>query len=679
MKRGEMDKGVDREIAERNGAEEALRDSEKKYRALFESAPDAVLMLALSPEHGPRVVDCNEHTLKLFRLTHRDQMLGKSPLDFSPPVQPDGQLSAEKASESVQKAIGGTPQTLEWQHVHADGTPFYAEVTISRIELKDKDYVQAIVRDVTDRKRAEQALRESEAKYRALFESAGDAVLIVDVSGEHGRRVIDCNQQTLELLGLTHRDQLGAAPAPSFAPRVQPDGRPSEEKFAELIQTVIEGHPQIVESEHVREDGTRFFLEVKLNRIELGGKFYLQAVARDITERKRAEEERLALEKKVQQAQKLESLGVLAGGIAHDFNNLLMGMLGNADLALQELPQGSPTRAKLNEIETAIRRAADLTGQMLAYSGQGKFVVERVDLRPLVEEMFHLLKVSISKKATLNFDFGGEVPPIDSDATQLRQIVMNLITNASEAIGDKTGVISIRTGSMLCDRRCLDNNLTNEDLQEGMYSYLEVADTGSGMDENTISKIFDPFFTTKFAGRGLGLAAVLGIVRAHKGALMVDSEVGKGTTFRVLFPSVKGPAAAEQRSARDIATTFKGKTVLLVDDDEAVRTVVSMMLVELGFEVVAAEDGQGALREFGASPHRFACVLMDLTMPVMDGQECLTELRRIRKDVPVILTSGYNEPESFRRLADKGAVSFIRKPYTTDQLVETLRAALKDD
>jgi signal transduction histidine kinase len=338
-----------------------------------------------------------------------------------------------------------------------------------------------------------------------------------------------------------------------------------------------------------------------------------------------SEEERLNLQRQLQHAQKLESLGVLAGGIAHDFNNILMAILGNADLALDQLAPMSPARGCLQEIEKASKRAAELAKQMLAYSGKGRFVVEAINAGQLVEEMAHLLEVSISKKAVLTYNFAPDLPTFAGDVTQIRQVVMNLITNASEAIGDEGGVIALSTGAMYCNRAYLDDidevlrASLSEPLPEGVYTYFEVADTGCGMDVETIEKVFDPFFTTKFTGRGLGMSAVLGILRGHKGALKIHSEIGKGTTFRVLFPVSAPPDELPKAEPTETQEARGRGSVLLVDDENAVLRAVQRMIEGMGFEVLAVSDGREALDVFRARGEEIGCVLLDLTMPHLDG------------------------------------------------------------
>jgi signal transduction histidine kinase len=396
----------------------------------------------------------------------------------------------------------------------------------------------------------------------------------------------------------------------------------------------------------------------------------------DITERKRAEEERRKLDTRLQAAAKQESLAVLAGGVAHDFNNLLVAILGNADLALAELPPLAPGRDKIADIEKASRRAADLCKQMLAFSGRGHFTVEGLDLSALVNEISHLLEVTISKKAVLECNLAEDVPAIEADTTQIRQIIMNLITNATEAIGDRGGVISISTGAVECDRAYLTETYLDDDLPEGLYSYAEVTDTGCGMDEETRERIFDPFFTTKFTGRGLGLAAVLGIVRGHRGALKVHSEPGRGTTFRVLFPVTDVRAVQRSGEAAQPGALPGSGTVLLVDDEETVRAVGRRMLELSGFAVLTAADGREALRVFTEHRREITCVVLDLTMPQMDGEETLRELRLIQSDVRVVLSSGYDEGEIIGRFRGKGLAGFVQKPYDAATLVAEVGQAM---
>jgi signal transduction histidine kinase len=395
----------------------------------------------------------------------------------------------------------------------------------------------------------------------------------------------------------------------------------------------------------------------------------------EMSERQRAEEERRQLEAQIQHAQRLESLGVLAGGIAHDFNNLLVGILGNADLALMELPSQSGVRQRIEDVKVAAVRAAELTRQMLAYSGRGRFTVEAVNLNELIEEMTHLLQVSISKKATLKFDFEKPLPKIQADASQVRQVVMNLITNASEAIGNNGGIISIRTALVHADRQYLSETFLAQKLQVGEYVALGVSDTGCGMEPDIQQRIFDPFFTTKFTGRGLGLAAVLGIVRGHQGTIKVYSEADKGTTFKILFPaSAEKELPAQKKSAPRTVEAWRGQGLfLVVDDEEPVLAVAKSMLERAGFSVLTASDGSAGVELFRQHSSQIVGVLLDLTMPRMNGEETFREMRRIRPDVRVILASGYAEQDTVHLFAGQGLAGFIQKPFQLDKLLEKVR------
>jgi nitrogen-specific signal transduction histidine kinase/CheY-like chemotaxis protein len=396
----------------------------------------------------------------------------------------------------------------------------------------------------------------------------------------------------------------------------------------------------------------------------------------DITHQHLAEEERVRMERKLQESQKLESLGVLAGGIAHDFNNLLTGILGNASFARMDIPANSPAQISLEQVEIASQRAAELCKQMLAYSGKGRFVVQQIDLSALVRETGDLLQVSISKNCVLKYALATDLPAIIADATQIRQIIMNLVINASEAIGDKSGVISIATGVIEADRAYLTEAHLSPNIPEGEYVFLEVSDNGIGMSAETRARIFDPFFTTKFTGRGLGLAAVLGIVRGHHGAMKVYSEVGRGTAFKLLLPCAEGPAdAAPDLPAAPLAWRGSG-TMLVVDDEDTVRNTTRRMLERIGFEVLMASDGAEALEVFHREGSRIAGVLLDLTMPHLDGNATFTELRRLDPEVRVLLVSGFNEQEAVTRFAGKGLAGFLQKPFKPDTLYSKLQSIL---
>ncbi|MEA2545695.1 MAG: two-component system, cell cycle sensor histidine kinase and response regulator CckA [Chloroflexota bacterium] len=394
---------------------------------------------------------------------------------------------------------------------------------------------------------------------------------------------------------------------------------------------------------------------------------------REMGEREMAEEGRRAIEAKVLEVQKLESLGVLAGGIAHDFNNLLVAILGNASLALLDLPEDSPARQSIADIEVASQRAGELARQMLAYSGRSRFQVEPIELGELVRELMTLLQVSIGKSVVIKLDLSKEPIIVDADAAQLRQVVMNLVINAADAIGDRSGFVTIRVGRLRADAAYLADVHPEAELAAGHYAALEVSDTGMGMDTATQARIFDPFFTTKFTGRGLGLAAVLGIVRGHGGALRVYSEIGRGSTFRIVLPlSASSPAPVEDADE----VWFGTGRVLAVDDDAMVRSVARRLLQSFGLTVVEAAGGREAIDCFAADPDAIDAILLDLTMPDVGGAEVVREVRAIRPDVPIVLMSGYHEDEAGAAFDGDGLAGFVQKPFTPADLAKRMRVAL---
>ncbi len=388
----------------------------------------------------------------------------------------------------------------------------------------------------------------------------------------------------------------------------------------------------------------------------------------DITEKRRIEEQ-------FRHTQKLESLGVLAGGVAHDFNNLLTGILGNASLAVDGLSPHHPNRVLLEEVIKAAERAADLTRQLLAYAGKGRFVLRTVDLSLLVREISGLVQASVPKTVHLRQQLDDRLPGIDADPGQIQQIVMNLVINGAEAIGPEGGTVLVRTRAQSVDEHYIETMSSGGELLfPGEYVSLEVHDTGSGMDEETIARIFDPFFTTKFAGRGLGLSAVLGIVRGHKGALKVYSQPGQGTTFKVLFPASER-RVSDQTPGISVSLAGTG-TVLVVDDEEVVRQTAKHTLERYGYSTVTAEDGSRAIDLYKNHAGGIVLVLLDLTMPGLSGEEALRQLRRIDAKVRVLLSSGYNEVEAVQRFAGKGLAGFIQKPYTAAALAEKVKEVL---
>ena len=461
-----------------------------------------------------------------------------------------------------------------------------------------------------------------------------------------------------------------------FLMSIHPDDRAAVDQAVQ--RSLNEGCDYDVEFRAVWPDGTLHWIAEKgtVHRDASGRPTRMVGIALDIDERKRADEERAGLDARVQQAQKLETLGTLAGGVAHDFNNLLQAILGNATVIREQAPSSLIFENCLDQIDMAVMRASDLTRKLLAYAGKGKFVAERLDLSAIAVEMSKLLEASIPKRARIVGQFSSGLPAVSGDPTQVRQVIMNLVLNAAESLREGSGVIRLATGIVSLAAEELAGFHLGDGRSPGNYVYFEVCDTGCGMTDEIRAKIFDPFFSTKDKGRGLGLAAVLGIVGAHKGALQVHSEPGTGSVFRVLFPVAETPGPAELTPSEPPAPHRNRGTILVVDDEAAIRNSAKLLLETMGYKVVTACDGLEALAVFGARRNEIDVVLLDLTMPNMAGTEAFRELRALRADLPILMTSGHPEGESTREFEGQDAAGFIQKPYRASQLRTRLNEVL---
>ena len=620
-------------------------------RAIFDHSLEAILLVSSQGE----ILAANDAAGKLF-LCEPSELLGcttRSLLD-----QSDERRLAAAATLRRTGAFSGM-LTLR-RH---DGAPFEAELTATTFrdaEGTERGYV--FVRDVTERRSAEQALLASEHRYRSLVETTGSVLVGIAPDG----MVFEWNREAERLFGYARREVLGRDYFSLLG-----DVARREAMRHEVIRVLAGDTPRPREDTIVSRTGdARTVLWTVTRLLDMHGKpLGVIASGQDITERKR-------LEAQMQHAQKLESLGVLAGGIAHDFNNLLVGILGNASLGLMDVAPDSELHELLKDIETAALRAADLTKQMLAYSGRGRFLVKPLDLSAMVQEMAHLLQSAISKRAALQFDFGHDVPQVEADGTQLRQVVMNLITNASDALAGQNGTIALRTGVRWCDRESLESPYLDYELEEGVYAFVEVRDTGIGMTPETMERIFDPFFSTKFTGRGLGLAATLGIVRGHRGTITVDSTPGEGTAIRVFLPVAPPPASRTDAVQRLTATPPQGSGLaLLVDDDPTVCDVARAMLERHGYDVRVAHDGIEALDAYRRDRTAVRLAVVDLTMPRMGGEDLVAAIRAHDTDLPIVLMSGFSESEVCGRFTPGFVTACIQKPFRVEELSGVLRAA----
>lgn len=570
----------------------------------------------------------------------------------------------------------GSPRSGLYQfataHRHKDGHLIRLETSVIVLRDGARKILVGFARDVTERLRAEETLERLSRQNQLILDSAAEGIYGVDLDG----RFTFVNSAAARMLGRAAAELIGQ-PAHGLLGHARPDGAVVAAERCPLCRPTDDGLAEH-QTEEVfrRRDGSSFAVELLCSPIlEQAQVTGAVVVFRDISERKQAEEERRALEVRFQQTQKLESLGILAGGLAHDFNNLLLSILCNASLAGESLPADSAVRAQLEKIVKAGRRASDLTRQMLAYAGQAACDVQPLAFNELVDEVTDFMQAALPKSVTLQVQLDPELPPIEADHAQLQQIIMNLVINAAEAVGARPGTVTVRTGLRKLARADIGPQFVGYDLAPGNYVSLEVRDTGCGMSPDTLARIFDPFFSTKAPGRGLGLSALLGIVRAHRGAVRAVSQPGAGTTFTVVFPAASRPLrrVAGQRPHLSVPA---GATVLVIDDEEDIREVVQAVLESRGLRVLTAKDGDTGVALFRENQDGIDAVLLDMTMPGLSGEAVFRELLRIRPDARVVLSSGHSEQEALARLGDGRMVGFVHKPYTAEMLTDSIAAAL---
>jgi PAS domain S-box-containing protein len=641
-----------------------LKGADEAYRVMVQNMAEGALTLT-------------REGLILFSNQQFASMLG-FPLErvIGSPIH---ELVADGDAPAVNALVTGSAgPTTEVALRKADSALVPVRLSASALRLDEAECVCLIVTDLTEQQRireiqrAEELSRESEARLRALGDNLPEGAIYRYREDLDGTRQFEFVSAGFE--------RLTGVPAAEIL-------RDSAAVFGLIVPEDTELHRSAVARS--REHLARFEIELRHRHRITGelrwtllrsmpsrlpdGSTVWEGIQLDVTEQKRAAEQLRIREDQVRQAQKMESIGVLAGGIAHDFNNLLTGILGNASLLLDSIPASDPNRSSIEDLVVSATRAADLTRQLLAYAGKGRFIVRPINISETVHQVSNLVRSSVPAIIGIDFDLDEGIPSAEADAGQIQQILMNLVLNASEAIGEQSGRITIRTRARSVDAAAIEESRL--DIPEGAYVSLEVQDTGPGMDDATRAKVFEPFFTTKFTGRGLGLAAVHGIVRAHKGAAMVDSRPGNGARFTVLLPAASAIAPPKPEPARGVQNLSAAGTVLVVDDEAAVRSVVKVTLQRLGYRVLLARNGIEAIETFQQAPHQIAVVLLDLTMPMMTGEETLHRLRAIRPDIPVLLSSGYSQVEVVQRFTGQGLAGFISKPFSPATLVAKIRSA----
>ncbi|MEX2262268.1 MAG: PAS domain S-box protein [Bryobacteraceae bacterium] len=497
--------------------------------------------------------------------------------------------------------------------------------------------------------------------FRATFDHAALGIAHVSTSG----RFLALNAKICDILGYSHQELLDRSLYEIIVPEdIAPDLACLKHVVADVTL------PPSMEKRVLRKDGSVAWLEIKVSEVRdpSGMPLHFIMVLEEVTGRRLVEE-------RLRQAQKLESLGVLAAGIAHDFNNLLVGVIGGASYVQEILPSNHEAQELLDSVVRAGERAADLTRQLLAYAGKGRFVVRKLDFSALIRDAVTALRPSLPGHVQVELDLTPDLPLVDADPNEVRQIAVNLVTNAAEALSDTAGVvrISIRI-EVFHEGDAFEDGHLIWGIQPGAYICLQVDDTGCGIEQANLDKIFDPFFSTKFLGRGLGLSAVSGIVRSHSGSLAVDSVPGKGSSFQVFLPIAR--QVEEAQAAPAAAAGKSGSLILVVDDEEVVRRTARASLERRGYTTLEAQNGEEAVARFRDRAAEVSLVLLDLTMPGISGAEVLARLREIRPDVRVVITSGFEESDAMQRLDANGVAAFIKKPYTSLSLFEKIRSLL---
>src|SRR5512133_84009 len=638
---------ITRDISDRKAAEQALRSAERRLRTVL--AYSQAIIYQLDPEGRFTLSE----GLGLAKIGLRPgEVVGHSallePAGWDPLVQ-----------DQIRRSLQGQPSREVTRFRDRIFDNLLTPVFDDRGRLES---IIGIATDVTERQQAEEALRAE----RGLF--VGGPVMVVKWRTGEGWPVDYVSPNIQAILGYSADDLVSGRV--SYNSLVHPDDVEAIHKAAAEFKALGLNHYEQQYRLRTANGEYRWFYDFSVAGASHGGDpGYHLGYLLDLTDRRRAEEA-------LRQTQKLESLGVLAGGIAHDFNNLLTVVLGNLNLAQLKLEDTSQARPYLANMEAAILRATELTKQMLAYSGRGHFQVRPHDLNAVVRDLTHLLEVSISKKVRLHLELEPDLPAIQADAAQFQQVVMNLVTNASDAIGDQEGAIHITTSAPELDASALRNEFRLEAPRVGRHVVLEVEDTGCGMTPEVMERIFDPFFTTKATGRGLGLSAMLGILRGHGAGLNIHSQVGRGTRFRLCFPAAgKASTCGEPQVPLPDKPPLRG-LVLLVDDEEQILRTTEMALDSLGFQVLVAQDGLEALDHFRKHGKDLHLVIMDLTMPRLDGREAFRTMRSLDPTIPVVLSSGYSEQDSLQTFPDGGPAGFLQKPYQIKDLKAVVQKAL---
>lgn len=671
---------VVREIRKEKEVEEQFEIARIKYFTLFEYANDAIFLLK-----NYLFIDCNSKALEMFGCK-KEEIIGKSPVDYSPKFQSEGILSESLAIKKMNKVLKGDPQIFEWKHIKKDGTTLDTEVSLTKIEFQNEEYILALVRDITKRKKIESKLKESVSYARALFENTDIPLVIID---PQTLRYIDCNMAAVKIYGCEKKEDIIGKTPVDFSTKYQPSGSESSKLAKKLVNEVLQKGSIFFEWKHKRKDGTIWDSEVHLMSLKYNNKTILQLSLKDISERKKLEREQIKL-------QKLESMEILVGGLAHDFNNILTGIFGNIELIKFELEKNHPAFEYIEKAETAYKRAKNLTKRLLLFSKGEEPVLDMVNLKNLIKEVVDFNLSGSNIKPHINFQ--DDLWEIEADKGQLSEVISNLIINSIQAMpeGGNLYISAENFEGYFMPIIPLSRRLKKK------YIKITIKDEGCGIPEDKIDKIFDPYFTTKKNGNGLGLSIVHRIVRRHGGFIDVSSKVGKGTTFIIYLPAkeniskhtkIENKVTESSKIVIEKINIGKNKiknknkltdkksninnritNILVVDDDEMVADTVKTLLEKIGYKVDIAFDENVAIEKCNKNKNKYTFIILDLTIKGGKGaKDIVKKLLKINSNYKIIVSSGYSEDPVMKNYKKYGFYNKLNKPFKIIDLKNVLK------